>query len=286
LPQKEAMHYEKLVHGGVRCALCPHRCIIAPDRTGLCLARRNDQGTLRSLNYGKVTALALDPIEKKPLKRFHPGSTILSAGSFGCNFKCGFCQNWRISQQMAEANDVMPAELVEAALRTREQGNIGLAYTYNEPSVWYEFVYDCAGLARANGLKNVLVTNGYINPAPMKALLPFIDAMNIDLKSMRPGFYRDICQGNIQPVMDTIKLCAPACHVEVTTLLVPGKNDGENEIDALARWLRSVSSDMTLHLTRYHPDYRLDTPAMPRERVYALADIARQSLEHVFCGNV
>jgi pyruvate formate lyase activating enzyme len=161
-----------------------------------------------------------------------------------------------------------------------------VAYTYNEPMIWFEYVLDAAKAVRKRGMKNVLVTNGYVSEEPLKELLPYIDAMNIDLKAFDPGFYKNIVRGGLADVQNTIVTAAKACHVEVTTLLVPGKNDGEDEIDALARWLRSVSPGMTLHLTRYHPDYRLDTPAMPRERVYALADIARQSLEHVFCGNV
>jgi pyruvate formate lyase activating enzyme len=283
---KQAKYYDKTDGETVVCRLCPHGCRLKPGQTGICLARQNVNGELYSLNYGRVTALALDPIEKKPLKRFHPGSAILSAGSFGCNFKCSFCQNWRISQSEQPGHDVTPGELVDAALKAVGAGNIGLAYTYNEPSIWYEFVYDCAVAAHEKGLKNVLVTNGYIRTEPMEALLPYVDAMNIDLKSMDPGFYRRQCKGELGPVLDTIRLCAQNCHAELTTLLIPGENDSKEEVRALSEWVASVSPKLPLHLTRYHPDYRMETPQMERERLFELADIARERLEYVYCGNV
>lgn len=283
---KQARYYDRIDGETVVCRLCPHGCRLKPGQTGICLARRNVDGELYSLNYGRVTALALDPIEKKPLKRFHPGSLILSAGSFGCNFKCSFCQNWRISQSEQTGQDVAPEELVEAAEKAVRAGNIGLAYTYNEPSIWYEYVCDCAVKAREKGLKNVLVTNGYICAEPMEALLPYVDAMNIDLKSIEPGFYKRQCRGDLEHVLDTIRLCAGRCHVELTTLLIPEENDSEDEVRALSQWVASVSPEIPLHLTRYHPDYQMETPQMERERLYHLADIARERLEHVYCGNV
>ena len=257
-----------------------------PGQTGLCLARKNVDGELYSLNYGRVTALALDPIEKKPLKMFRPGSLILSAGSFGCNFKCDFCQNWRISQSEQPAQEIAPEELVETAEKAEGAGNIGLAYTYNEPSIWYEYVFDCAVKAREKGLVNVLVTNGFICKEPMEALLPYVDAMNIDLKSIEPDFYKRLCKGGLERVMDTIRLCAGRCHVELTTLLIPGENDSEDEVRALSEWIAALSPGIPLHLTRYHPDYRMQTPPMERERLFYLADIARERLANVFCGNV
>ncbi|MFZ5974100.1 MAG: AmmeMemoRadiSam system radical SAM enzyme [Bacillota bacterium] len=284
---KQAMYYEKMDETMVKCMLCPHGCRLKPGQTGICHARKNIDGDLFSLNYGKVTALALDPIEKKPLKRFFPGSMILSVGSFGCNLKCSFCQNWQISQSEQAGRDATPEELAAAAQKAADAGNnIGLAYTYNEPSIWYEFVYECAALAHERGLKNVLVTNGYISKEPMEMLLPHIDAMNIDLKSMTSGFYRSLCKGEIGFVQDTIRLCADACHVEVTTLLIPGENDSEDEVRALSQWLASVSPEIPLHLTRYHPDYRMGKPQMERERLFDLAEIAGKTLRYVFCGNV
>jgi pyruvate formate lyase activating enzyme len=282
----EAMYYS--AEGDrVRCRLCPHGCLVAEGRRGLCLARGNVEGRLCSLNYGRVTSLALDPIEKKPLRRFYPGAMILSAGSFGCNFKCAFCQNYEISQQEAEARRMEPEELVQAAAALRARGNIGLAFTYNEPLVGYEFVLDTARLARARGLKNVLVTNGYVNKEPMEELLPFIDAMNIDLKAFDDGFYTGVCGGGLEPVKETIALCAKVTHVEVTTLVIPGQNDSTQEVEALSAWLAGVSPGIALHLTRYHPDYRMqEPPPITPERLEALAGVAKRHLEYVYMGNV
>lgn len=282
-----AKYYEKISDRNVKCLLCPHGCELKTGQTGLCLARRNIDGELASLNYGQVTALALDPIEKKPLKRFHPDSLILSAGSFGCNLKCSFCQNWRISQQQPPAETFTPEQLVSTAREAAKLGNIGLAYTYNEPSIWYEFVYDCAVLAHKQELKNVLVTNGYINREPLQELLPYIDAMNIDLKAINNKFYHKMCKGKLDYVKQTIALGASACHVEVTTLLIPGYNDDEKEIAELAQWLASVSADIPLHLTRHHPDYHMPEPQpLNKERLMELAQLARQSLKYVYIGNV
>jgi pyruvate formate lyase activating enzyme len=284
---KLAMYYEKANETDVRCMLCPHGCYLKPGQTGICLARRNIDGELFSLNYGKVTAIALDPIEKKPLVNFHPGSYILSAGSFGCNLKCSFCQNWQISQSEPESAEITPEELVNKALALMKKGNIGIAYTYNEPSIWYEYVHDCSVLAHEKGLLNVLVTNGYIRREPMEKLLPLTDAMNIDLKAFEPGFYSSVCKGKIDFVKETIRLCSEACHVEVTNLLIPGQNDSEEEVSALAGWLAEQSPDITLHLTAYHPDYRMREPRpMGRERVFELVNIAKKSLKNVYAGNV
>jgi pyruvate formate lyase activating enzyme len=284
---KLAMYYEKANETDVRCMLCPHGCYLKPGQTGICLARRNIDGELFSLNYGKVTALALDPIEKKPLVNFHPGSYILSAGSFGCNLKCSFCQNWQIYQSEPESAEITPEELVNKALALMKKGNIGIAYTYNEPSIWYEYVHDCSVLAHEKGLLNVLVTNGYIRREPMEKLLPLTDAMNIDLKAFEPGFYSSVCKGKIDFVKETIRLCSEACHVEVTNLLIPGQNDSEEEVSALAGWLAEQSPDITLHLTAYHPDYRMREPRpMGRERVFELVNIAKKSLKNVYAGNV
>jgi pyruvate formate lyase activating enzyme len=284
---KTAMYYEKANETDVRCMLCPHGCYLKPGQTGVCLARRNIDGELYSLNYGKITALALDPIEKKPLVNFHPGSYILSAGSFGCNLKCSFCQNWQISQAEPESDEITPEELVKKALALVKQGNIGIAYTYNEPSIWYEYVHDCSVLAHEKGLLNVFVTNGYILREPMEKLLPLTDAMNIDLKAFEPGFYSSVCKGKIDFVKETIRLCAEACHVEVTNLLIPGQNDSDDEVSALAGWLAELSPDITLHLTAYHPDYKMREPRPEgRERVFELVNIAKNSLKNVYAGNV
>ncbi len=271
----------------VKCLLCPHHCRIAPGRSGRCRARKNIGGQLIAWSYAKVTSIALDPIEKKPLKQFFPGSFILSAGSFGCNFHCGFCQNWTIAQQEAPHQLILPEEMARLASDATKRGNIGLAYTYNEPLVNYEYVMDCAGLIHRLGLKNVLVTNGFINMAPLEELLPLIDAMNIDLKAWNSKFYKDICGGDVEVVKSVIARCANFCHIEVTTLLIPGLNDNESEIHALAAWLAGIRPDIPLHLTRHHPDYLMQEPGpIALSRLQNLAAIARKELQHVYLGNV
>ncbi|MBC3887148.1 AmmeMemoRadiSam system radical SAM enzyme [Acetobacterium paludosum] len=272
----------------VECLLCPHHCKLNEDGIGFCRARINQSGTITALNYGLITSMALDPIEKKPLRRFFPGSKILSVGSFGCNLRCSFCQNYEISQagfEEAYARKMSPESLIEEALSLRDQGNIGVAYTYNEPLVGYEFVRDCAKEARKNGLKNVVVTNGCFCEEPMRELLPDIDALNIDLKGFTQQFY-DKLKGDLETVKRTIQIATEYSHVEVTTLIVPGENDSVEEIRALSKWLASVSKDIPLHITRFFPNYKmLDRDATEVAEVYRLAEKARESLEYVYVGN-
>jgi len=273
----------------LKCEICPHGCELTEGQTGLCRARGNIGGEIRSLNYGLVTSLSLDPIEKKPLRRFYPGSLILSAGSFGCNFRCSFCQNHAISmadRARSQCAYISPEELTAQAAALRGRGNIGLAFTYNEPLIGYEFVRDCGILAHERELKTVLVTNGFINRAPLEALLPHIDAMNIDLKSFTESFYHKI-GGRLETVKQTIALSAPRCHVEVTTLIIPGENDSEEELRALSQWLASVSPDIPLHLSRFFPLYKMtDKEATPKKTIERLAEVARNELRFVYIGNV
>jgi pyruvate formate lyase activating enzyme len=270
------------------CALCFHRCALDEGQTGLCRARSNRGGRVVPLNYGKAVSLALDPIEKKPLRRFHPGSRILSVGSFGCNLRCPFCQNSEISmagEGELAARDISPEMLASLALELRERGNIGAAYTYNEPLVGYEYVLDCARAVRERGLCNVLVTNGTIEETPWRALLPYIDAANIDLKGFTDAWYRRL-GGDLETVKRNIGTAAAFCHVEVTTLIVPGENDTEEEIRALSSWLASIDADIPLHLSRFFPRYRMtDRPPTNVETVYRLADAARDALHFVYTGN-
>jgi pyruvate formate lyase activating enzyme len=284
---REALYWRALSATETECLLCPHHCRIAPGRAGICKARRNEDGRVIPWSYGKITSIALDPIEKKPLFHFHPGSQILSVGSFGCNFRCGFCQNWSIAQKEAPCRQMQPGELVGMAVQAAGKGNIGLAYTYNEPLVSYEFVLDCSRLIRQQQMKNVLVTNGYINPEPLAELLPFIDAANIDLKAWSQDFYGNICGGRIEPVKATIATCAGRCHVEITTLLLPGLNDGEDEIESLAGFLADIDPRIPLHLTRHHPDYRMTEPEpISLARMEKLAGLARAKLKNVWLGNI
>lgn len=271
----------------VTCPLCVHHCRLEEGQTGICRARANRNGAVRPLNYGRLTALALDPIEKKPLRRFHPGSMILSVGSFGCNLHCPFCQNAEIASAGAETftRDCSPEQLVQQALRLRSRGNIGVAYTYNEPLVGYEYLRDCAVLVRRAGMVNVLVTNGTVEEQPWRALLPLLDAVNIDLKGFTEDWYRRL-GGDLDTVKRSILLAAQTCHVEVTTLVVPGENDSEEEMRALSAWLASVSPDIPLHVSRFFPRHRMqDRPPTPVGTVCRLAEVARERLRYVYTGN-
>jgi pyruvate formate lyase activating enzyme len=263
--------------------------MIEDGHTGFCGARSNIEGQVKSTNYGRVTSLALDPIEKKPLLRFMPGSRILSVGSYGCNLRCPFCQNCKISMVdglTAETTFISPEKLVERALELRPKGNIGLAYTYNEPLIGCEYVFDCARPAHDNGLKNVLVTNGYVCEKPLLDILPLIDAMNIDLKGFTDAFYKKL-SGDLETVKRTIALSAQSCHVEVTTLIIPNENDSAQEMAALSAWLSSVNPEIPLHLSRFFPRYKYaDKAPTPAETLHKLYDIAKQNLKYVYLGNL
>ena len=273
----------------MRCALCPHRCALkegGPPGRGRVRALRDGVNLPR--NYGLLTAAALDPIEKKPLKRFMPGSTILSVGSFGCNMACYFCQNEHIATadlDTAYSQHVSPERLVDMALAQKPRGNIGVAFTYNEPLVGYEYVRDTARLARAHGLETVVVTNGQIEEEALSELLPLISAWNIDLKAFSQQTYGRL-GGRLDVTLRTIRLAAEAAHVEVTTLLVPGLSDDEEEMRQEAAFLASIDPGLPLHLSRYFPCYQFDAPATPKETMIRLQGIARQSLERVILGNL
>ncbi|KNY28274.1 AmmeMemoRadiSam system radical SAM enzyme [Pseudobacteroides cellulosolvens] len=284
---KQARYYNKIEDSKVHCFLCPHNCVIKPHMTGACRARKNIDGDLFSLNYGKVTSLSLDPIEKKPLNRFHPGTKILSAGSFGCNLKCSFCQNWTIAHEDADTVEITPQILVDKAVSLKNNGNIGIAYTYNEPSIWYEFVYDTCQLAKKEGLSNVLVTNGFISREPLSDILPLIDAMNIDVKAFTSGFYKDICSATLDNVKESVELASKHCHVEVTTLVIPDLNDSIDEIEELSKWLSSISRDIPLHLSRFFPNYKMShINPTPKDTLISVKNVADNYLNYVYLGNV
>jgi len=284
---KQAMFYEKLDNDCAQCLLCPHDCVLLPDHIGACRARKNVDGQLYSLNYARVASIALDPVEKKPLYHFHPGKLILSVGTFGCNFKCGYCQNWSIAHRDARTTELEPSRLADMALEYVNKGNIGVAYTYNEPSIWYEYVLEAARLVKEKGLVNVLVTNGFIREEPLDQLLPFIDAMNIDVKAFTEGFYKKYCKGTLDAVMKTVERAAESCHVEITTLVIPGLNDSPDEIGKLAKWISSINPDIVLHLSRFFPNYQMTnispTPAATLENAKRSALIY---LKHVYLGNI
>ena len=265
----------------VSCLLCPHNCRIPDGKCGICRVRENSGGKLYAASYGLVSSLALDPIEKKPLDFFHPGSQILSVGGFGCNFHCPFCQNSHISLEYDQAGGELltPEDILGAAKRTVPKGNIGVAYTYNEPFIGYEFVYDCAKMVHEAGLKNVIVTNGFINEKALYELLPFIDAMNIDLKAFTPEFYRKI-GGDLEAVKKTITKAFTNCHLEVTTLVIPGEN--EEDIPAIAEWLAGLSTELPFHITRFFPRYKYqDKPPANGMTISRLAEQASVYLRNV-----
>ena len=280
------------------CPVCPHRCRIAEGKTGRCRARGTRDGSVVPLNYGLVTSLALDPIEKKPLARFYPGSRILSVGSYGCSLNCPFCQNWEISMsdgqefrhgRRAEDNYVSPEALADMAEHLRLQRNIGVAFTYNEPLISYEYVMDTARLLREKDLKVVLVTNGCVNDEIADTVLPLTDALNIDLKSFQDDVYRNILGGNLAAVKNFIAKAAEQCHVELTSLIVPGMNDSEEEIRAMTQWIASLpyGEEIPLHITRFFPRYRMqDRNPTEKAAILKLVEIARQQLKYVFPGNI
>lgn len=269
------------------CELCPHHCVIEEGRTGFCRARSNNGERIICENYGKVTSISMDPVEKKPLKHFYPGSAILSVGSYGCNLRCPFCQNSSISMsgQDIKTVEVTPETLADKAECLKKAGNIGIAYTYNEPLVGYEFVKDCAAAVHERGMKNVVVTNGNIESDYFEALFPLVDAMNIDLKAFNPAFY-EMVSGDFETVKANIRLAAEHCHVEVTTLIIPGENDSAEEMDALAEWLAAINPEIPLHVSRFFPSYQWrDRAPTAVETVYELAEIARNHLKYVYTGN-
>ena len=278
----------KIVGTAAACPVCPHHCRLMDGQYGRCGARKNENGKIICDNYGKVTALALDPIEKKPLRHFFPGSMILSVGSYGCNLSCPFCQNHEISMARSENTGwrmMRPEELADLAEDCRGRGNIGVAFTYNEPLAGYEFVRDTARLVHERGMKNVLVTNGTAKLPVLEELLPYIDAMNIDLKGFTEEYYRKL-GGSLETVKEFIRRAAKECHVELTTLIVPGENDSAEEMEREAEWIASVDPEIVLHVTRFFPRYRMtDRKATDVGEVYRLRDAAGKYLKYVYTGN-
>lgn len=270
------------------CQVCMHHCSLEPGQTGICRARKNEDGVIVCGNYGHITSMALDPIEKKPLKMFRPGSRILSVGSYGCNLRCSFCQNHEISMEgpeTAETVYISPKALAGKAQELKASGNIGIAFTYNEPLVGWEYVRDTAKLVKGFGMDNVMVTNGTASCEVLEELLPYIDAMNIDLKAFREETYRKL-KGDLETVKAFISRAAAMCHVELTTLIVPGENDDAAEMEEEAKWIASVGKNIPLHVTRFFPRYHMtDRNATEVRQVYRLAETAGKYLENVFVGN-
>lgn len=287
----EALLYEREAGLGVRCALCAHRCQIKSGCRGVCGVRENRNGTLVSLNFGRLIAENVDPIEKKPFFHLLPGSRSFSLAAVGCNFRCSFCQNHEISQMPHDqgciaGRDRAPAEVVALALA---QGCETIAYTYTEPTVFFEFAWETAGLAHERGLKNVFVTNGYMTAEALDLLAPRLDAANVDLKAFRDDFYRRQCRARLEPVLETLrKMKALGIWVEVTTLLIPGLNDGEKELTALAGFIHSLGPETPWHISRFHPMYRMQqTPPTPAASIHRAAELGRAAgLRYIYSGNL
>jgi pyruvate formate lyase activating enzyme len=272
----------------IECDLCFHRCKLEEGQTGFCRGRKNVDGKVIPLNYGRVTSIALDPIEKKPLSYFHPGSMILSLGGFGCNLRCPFCQNYSISMASEKVftRQLSVGDAVELAKSLRKDGNIGLAYTYNEPLINVEYVLDCSKEIRNSGMVNVLVTNGIIEEQPLTKLLPYIDAYNIDLKGFSQTFY-DKISGDFESVKRTIMITSKVAHVEVTFLAIEGENDSDEEMEQMAKWLADIDPDLPFHINRFFPSYLWkDKSITSKETLVRLKSIAQKHLNRVTLGNI
>ncbi|MBW6461479.1 MAG: AmmeMemoRadiSam system radical SAM enzyme [DPANN group archaeon] len=284
---KKAMFFKSIEGSRVQCQLCPNNCIISEGGIGSCRVRKKVDGILYSLNYGKIVSLAVDPIEKKPLYHFYPGSESLSIATVGCNFHCKFCQNWEISQSsFIFGEDMTPQDVVNLALL---KGVKSISYTYTEPTIFFEFAYDTAKLAHSCGIQNVFVTNGFINSLPFKKIVPYLDAVNIDLKSFNDIFYQKLCSvRGVSPVLDTIQLAyGLGIHIELTNLLIPGWNTSSVQIKALCEWVYALDKRIPLHFSRYFPAYKMtveSTPVAVLESAYGIAK--KVGLEYVYVGNV
>lgn len=287
---QEALYYNSLENNKVKCTLCPWNCILQSGQIGNCKVRINNNGRLITDVFNKVAALGIDPIEKKPLYHFFPGKNILSIGEVGCNLHCTFCQNHRISQCYSHEfngfNEITPAQIVQEALKT--YNNIGIAYTYNEPFIFYEFMLDTAKLAHQNGLKNVVVSNGYINPEPLQAALPLLDAFNIDLKAFSNDFYQKYTKGKLEPVLQTLKTIAKNhVHLEITNLIIPELNDDETQFKKMTNWIAAeLGPHVPLHISRYFPQHELNLSPTPIQKLENLYNFAKKQLHYVYLGNV
>jgi len=279
----KAKYWEKLDGKKVKCTLCPHSCVIPEGGKGICNIRENIDGELIAAGYGRTTSLAMDPIEKKPLFHFKPGSLILSVAPNGCNLKCRWCQNWQISQEVVPTRFIDPKLLVDIAIR---ENSVGIAFTYTEPLIWFEYIIDVAKVGKPKGLSMVAVTNGYINPEPLNELLDYIDAMNIDLKAMDDEVYRKLIGGRLEPVLNTVRTSAKRILIEVTNLLIPGVNDSDDQIKRLVDFIADVDPKIPVHFSRYFPAWKFNAPPTPVKTLLRAREIASEKLEYVYLGNV
>lgn len=289
--KKEALLYDKLGDGKVQCRLCAHRCNVAEGRFGFCGVRKNEGASLYTYVYGEIIAAHADPIEKKPLYHFLPGSKAYSIATIGCNFRCGFCQNWQISQASTREGDLNTYELKpeEVVREAKKNGCQSISYTYTEPTIFFEYAYDTARLAKKEGLYNNFVTNGYMGKEALDTIKPYLDAANVDLKSFRDDFYTKNCKAHLQPVLDSIKRMKElGIWVEVTTLIIPGENDSEKELSEIAHFIADIDKDIPWHISRFHPNYKFtDYSPSPVETLKKAEEIGKKhGLHYVYLGNV
>lgn len=287
---KSARYFETLHRDQLQCHLCPHHCTIGEGKTGICRIRKNEDGDLYLRTYGNVSSMGFDPIEKKPLYHFYPGSIIFSVGGFGCNLRCKFCQNFEISQEVPwksePGRNYDPDEIVKLA--AEQKSNVGIAYTYNEPIIWFEYMMDIAVLARKAGMKNVMVTNGFINPEPLDELIHIIDAFNVDLKGFTEDFYLTQTMSKLAPVKESLKqISRSGRHLEITNLVIPGKNDDKKDFEEMVKWIRrELGENTVLHLSRYFPTYKMSAPPTPPRLIEELYLLAKTYLNYVYIGNM
>ncbi|RLD77188.1 MAG: AmmeMemoRadiSam system radical SAM enzyme [Bacteroidetes bacterium] len=286
----EAQYYTKLDDNKVQCTLCPHNCVLKEGQSGICKVRVNHKGELIAENYGKISGYHFDPIEKKPLYHFYPGKDILSIGSVGCNLHCRFCQNHEIAQTGVHhypyLKELLPGAIVNAALR--QENSIGIAYTYNEPLIFFEFMKDVALNAKQNGLKNVMVTNGFIKPEPLESLVEFIDAFSVDLKAFTDDFYKIITSSKLNPVLESLKnIKKSGKFLEITNLVIPTLNDDKKKFEDMVKWIsEELGKDTVLHISRYHPMYKMSIESTAPDTLFSLFEIANKYLDFVYLGNL
>lgn len=279
---KECLYYENL-DGVIKCTLCPHDCLIKEGNLGICKQRKNINGKLISLNYSKITSFGIDPIEKKPLYHFMEGTKTFSLGSAGCNFSCKFCQNYRIAKEEAYYEIIEPQKAVEKALSYKAPS---ISFTYNEPTVWYEYVMETAKLAKKNNLKTICVTNGFINSEPLEDILEYIDAFNVDLKAFDSNFYKDLCGGKLEPVLNSIKRINKRAHLELTTLVIGGNKGNVGDVKKIIKWVNKLDRKIPLHLSRYFPAYMMKEPPTEIDTLLELKKIGEKYLDNIYIGNV
>lgn len=281
---REAMHYTRLSGKTMKCELCPRYCVLTDAQMGFCRSRQNEAGTLYAINYGQTVAMAMDRIEKKPLYHYYPGSKILSLGPNSCNLSCRFCQNYQISQHPAPVHEISP-EALRASLEEYAPDSLQVAFTYTEPLTWYEYILDFAALYPE--VRIVLISNGYLNAPALAELLPFIGAMNIDLKAMQESFYSEQCGGHLAPVLQNILACVQAgVHLELCFLLIPGLNDAKSDILAMVDFIAALNPEIPLHISAYHPDYQMNNHATQLQDVERAIVLAKTKLYNVYGGNL